>query len=184
MRSRRTLHKIAVEIRMAAAVATAELPQPFVGRREAERRWPPPGDRRGLLADCMATLGRLHAELAPELSATGRPHPGPFTREALDLYVRYVNPFAFAGLPRSLELEPPTAAAIAAGQRFYGAQHRLRAPGFTAESPASATAGLDAALGRPVRPGGNSIGEYYRRVYPTAAADAEKLWTRLDAATS
>ncbi len=125
--------------------------------------------------------------LAPEVFIT--------TREALDLYVCCVNPFAWRALPPELELTEPPLAAFERACRFHGASHRLREPGFVNADLQTGLVRLDTTV-RTVRllergesphthrPSGvpevTSVRDYYGRVYPRARERAIALWEALE----
>ena len=133
-----------------------------------------------------------HAELPPAVVA-----PDAFitTREALDLYVRFVNPFAWCALPPELELTEPPFDAFERACRFHGATHRLREPGFVNADLQTGLVRLDTAA-RAVRqlecgdspqvhqpprvPEVTSVRDYYARLYPPARARAMALWEALE----
>lgn len=123
--------------------------------------------------------------------------PGAFisTREALDLYVQFVNPFAWCALPAELGLPEPPLAAFERACRFYGAPHRLREPGFVGGNPNDGLARLHTValavqqLERGQSPHSRSLSElpeatsirdYYARLYPSAREKAVALQDSLD----
>jgi hypothetical protein len=120
------------------------------------------------------------------------------TPEALDLYVQYVNPFAFSHLPepvRDLGVHAPSRTDFAECCRRYTDRMTLRAPGFinmdTAEPAQRAWAarfGLDCLRaggvpGKPVAPPAMdppSLSDYYRKIYPQLCAEVAAVWRGLE----
>lgn len=117
------------------------------------------------------------------------------TREALDLYVHFVNPFAWCALPAELGLAEPTPSAFERACRFYGAPHRLREPGFVGGNGQKGLAQLDTvafALGQleggqlpharrlSEPPKATSVPDYYARLYPSAREKALTVLEALD----
>ena len=120
------------------------------------------------------------------------------TPEALDLYVQYVNPFAFSHLPgpvRDLGVHAPSRIDFAECCRRYTDRMMLRAPGFMnmetavpAQRASAARFGLDCLRagevpGKPVAPPAMerpSLSDYYRKTYPQLCAEMAAVWRGLE----
>ena len=120
------------------------------------------------------------------------------TPEALDLYVQYVNPFAFSHLPgpvRDLGVHAPSRIDFAECCRRYTDRMMLRAPGFMsmetavpAQRASAARFGLDCLRagevpGKPIAPLAMerpSLSDYYRKTYPQLCAEMAAVWRGLE----
>jgi len=120
------------------------------------------------------------------------------TPEALDLYVQFVNPFAFARLPepvRNLGIRTPGRIEFADCCRRYTDRMMLRAPGFTkmdttepAQRAAAARFGLECLRAGEFRDEPDltpttpppSLSDYYRDIYPQLCADMAGVWRGLE----
>jgi predicted nucleotidyltransferase len=120
------------------------------------------------------------------------------TPEALDLYVQYVNPFAFSHLPgpvRDLGVHAPSRTDFADCCRRYTDRMMLRAPVFMrvdtvepAQRAYTARFGLDCLRagkvpGKPVPPPAMerpSLSDYYRKSYPQLCAEMAAVWRDLE----
>jgi predicted nucleotidyltransferase len=119
------------------------------------------------------------------------------TPEALDLYVQYVNPFAFSHLPepvRDLGVHAPSRIDFAECCRRYTNRQMLRAPGFMnmdvglpGQKASASRFGLDCLRegevpGTPVPPPAmerRSLSDYYRKIYPQLCAEMAAVWRGL-----